>query len=84
MSKEYIGLEAAKERLRMWITDCLLDGDNEAAGYFRDCIDLLDSLPTVDVVSTGRCQNCVYARPIQKLKYQHACPHLKENGHSCD
>ena len=26
--QEYIEREAAKERLRMWITDCVLDGDN--------------------------------------------------------
>lgn len=25
MAKEYIEREAAKERLRMWITDCVLD-----------------------------------------------------------
>ena len=49
MAKEYIEREAAKERLRMWITDCVLDGDNEAADWFRDCIDLLDSIPAADV-----------------------------------
>lgn len=49
MAKEYIEREAAKERLRMWITDCVLDGDNEAADCFRDCIDLLDSIPAADV-----------------------------------
>lgn len=46
---EYIEREAAKARLRMWITDCVLDGDNEAADRFRDCIDLLDSIPAADV-----------------------------------
>lgn len=50
MAKEYIDREDAKARLRMWITDCVLDGDNEAADRFRDCIDLLDSIPTADVV----------------------------------
>lgn len=49
MTKEYIEREAAKARLRMWITDCLLDGDNETADCFRDCIDLLDSIPAADV-----------------------------------
>lgn len=49
MSKEHIEREAAKARLRMWITDCVLDGDNEAAYCFRDCIDLLDSIPAADV-----------------------------------
>lgn len=56
MSKEYIEREDAKARLRMWITDCVLDGDNEAADRFRDCIDLLDSIPAADVtpVRPGR------------------------------
>lgn len=53
MSKEYIEREAAKARLRMWITDCVLDGDNEAADCFRDCIDLLDSIPAADVVEVA-------------------------------
>ena len=50
MTKECIEREAAKERLRMWITDCVLDGDNDAADCFRDCIVLLDSIPAADVV----------------------------------
>ena len=49
MTKECIEREAAKERLRMWITDCVLDGDNDAADCFRDCIVLLDSIPAADV-----------------------------------
>ena len=49
MAKEYIEREAAKARLRMWITDCVLDGDNETADRFRDCIDLIDSIPAADV-----------------------------------
>ena len=54
MTKEYIEREAAKARLRMWITDCVLDGDNEAADCFRDCIDLLDSIPATDVAPVRR------------------------------
>lgn len=50
MVKEYIEREAAKTRLRMWITDCVSDGDNVEADCFRDCIGLLDSIPTADVV----------------------------------
>ena len=53
MAEEYIEREAAKERLRIWITDCVLDGDNEAADCFRDCIDLLDSIPAADVALCG-------------------------------
>ena len=58
MAKEYIEREAAKARLRMWITDCVLDGDNDAADCYRDCIDLLDSIPTTDVVEVVRCKDC--------------------------
>ena len=54
MSKEHIEREAAKERLRMWITDCVLDGDNDGADCFRDCIDLLDSIPAADVAPVRR------------------------------
>lgn len=50
MVKEYIEREAAKTRLRMWITDCVSDGDNVEADCFRDCIGLLDSIPAADVV----------------------------------
>lgn len=50
MAKEYIEREAAKARLRIWITNCVLDGDNEAADCFRDCIDLLDSIPAAAVI----------------------------------
>ena len=47
---EYIEREAAKARLRIWITDCVLYGDNDEADCYRDCIDLLDSIPAADVV----------------------------------
>ena len=46
---EYIEREAAKARLRIWITDCVLYGDNDEADCYRDCIDLLDSIPAADV-----------------------------------
>lgn len=49
MSKEYIEREAAKRALRIWITECVIDGDTESADRFRDCIDLLDSLDAADV-----------------------------------
>ena len=49
MSKEYIEREAATRALRIWITGCVLNGDNESADRFRDCIDILDSLDTADV-----------------------------------
>ena len=54
MGKEYIEREAAKERLRIWITDCVLAGDNDEADCYRDCIDLLDSIPAADVAPVRR------------------------------
>ena len=54
MAEEYIEREVAKARLRMWITDCVLAGDNDEADCFRDCIDLLDSVPAADVAPVRR------------------------------
>ena len=82
MPKEYIEREEAKARLRMWITDCVLDRDNETADRFRDCIDLLDSIPAADVVPVVRCQDCVYARPLKDMNYDYLCHYW--NGHSCN
>lgn len=62
MAKEFIEREAAKVRLRMWITDCVLDGNNEAADCFRGCIDLLDSIPAADVVPV------VHGEPTEHLR----------------
>lgn len=59
MAKEYIEREDAKARLRIWITDCVLDGDNDKADCFRDCIDLLDSIPAADVAEVVRCEDCI-------------------------
>lgn len=64
MTKEYIEREAAKVRLRMWITDCVLDGDNEAADCFRGCIDLLDSIPAADVAPVRRGQWDAEGKPL--------------------
>ena len=88
MPKEYIEREAAKARLRMWITDCVLDGDNDAADCFRGCIDLLDSIPAADVApvrygrwekrgSKWQCTNCkvlmsIDGTPQENLLYY--CP----------
>ena len=51
---EYIEREAAKARLRIWITDCVLYGDNDEADCFRSCIDLIDSIPAADVAPVQR------------------------------
>lgn len=66
MAKEYIERGAAKERLRIWITDCLLEGDNDTADCLRDCIDLLDSIPAADVapVVHGRWQSYESSRYV--------------------
>ena len=53
---EYIEREAAKARLRIWITDCVLYGDNDEADCFRSCIDLIDSIPAADVAPVVRCK----------------------------
>lgn len=62
--QEYIEREAAKARLRIWITDCVLAGDNDEADCFRDCIDLLDSIPAADVVEVVRCRECLCYTPV--------------------
>ena len=80
--QEYIEREAAKARLRIWITDCVLEGDNDAADCFRDCIDLLDSIPAADVVPVIHCKDCVYARPLKDMNYDYLCRYW--NGHSCN
>ena len=80
--KEYIEREEAKERLRIWITYCLLEGDNDTADCLRDCIALLDSIPVSDVVPAVRCQDCVYAHPLKDSKYDYLCHYW--NRHSCN
>ena len=70
MPKEYIEQEAVKARLRIWITDCVLEGDNDAADCYRDCIDLLDSIPTADVAEVR------HGRWIQ--------PHWKNSNYCCN
>ena len=64
MAKEYIEQEAAKARLRIWITDCVLNGDNDVADCFRDCIDLLDSIPAADVISKGLYEQIKWERDV--------------------
>lgn len=73
MSKEYIEREDAKARLRIWITDCVLDGENEAADCFRDCIDLLDGIPAADVVEVVRCRDCKHSYRIDGAKEEYYC-----------
>ena len=62
--QEYIEREAAKELFRIWISDCVLDGDNDAADCFRGCIDLLDSIPAADVMEVVRCRECLCYTPV--------------------
>lgn len=58
---DYISREDAKRNLRTWITECVIDGDNERADCFRDCIDMLDDLPAADVVPARRGEWIGYA-----------------------
>lgn len=66
---DYISREAAKRIPRIWITDCEMYGDKDAANHFRDFIDILDELPAADVAPVVRgkwiqedfglvCSNC--------------------------
>ena len=98
MAKEYIEREAAKARLRIWITDCVLAGDNDEADCYRDCIDLLDSIPTADVVevrhgrwekqsglySCSECgMTCPYDVQADVIEYW-ACNHCPNCGAKID
>jgi hypothetical protein len=96
MSKECIEREAAKRALRIWITGCVLNGDNESADRFRDCIDILDSLDTADVapVRYGEwierawrptCSLCGFSgslidAPISPFKYCPNCGAKMDGG----
>ncbi len=86
MVKEYIEREVAKERLRIWITDCLLNEANEAADCFRLCIDLLDSIPAADVAPVvhgrwvfGKDLACCWGQ-ILKNKYHLYCSECLEQA----
>ena len=70
--KEYIEREEAKELVRIWISDCVLDGDNDTADCYRDCIDLLDSIPAADVVEVVRCKDC-YLRGREECAMFYRC-----------
>lgn len=70
MGKKYIDVDAAKLYLRRWITECLIDGDNESADRLRECIDILDSLPAADVELVR------YGKWIR--------PHWKNSNYCCD
>ena len=42
----------------------------------------IKSIPAADVVPAVRCQDCVYARPLEDMKYDYLCRYW--NGHSCN
>ena len=83
MAKEYIEREAAKARLRIWTTDCVLDGDNETADRFRDCIDLLDSIPAADVVEVrhGRWERVIPTKSAAKWSTKVSCSKCHSVGY---
>lgn len=68
MAEEYIEREAAKARLRMWITDCVLAGDNDEADCYRDCIDLLDSIPAADVAPAAHGELTEHIRGLLRAE----------------
>lgn len=43
-----------------------------------DLVDTFSDIPAAD----DACRDCVYARPIKKLKYQHSCQY--RNGPNCN
>nr|DAI01054.1 MAG TPA: PROTEIN/RNA Complex, archaeal, ribosomal, 50S, protein.0A [Caudoviricetes sp.] len=77
MSNEYIEREEAKRALRIWITECVIDGDSESADRFRDCIDLLDSLDAADVAPVRRGHVVWVERPAVFAQYER---HHSEDG----
>lgn len=93
---DYISREDAKRNLRTWITECVIDGDNERADCFRDCIDMLDDLPAADVapVRYGEwierawrptCSLCGFSgslidAPISPFKYCPNCGAKMDGG----
>lgn len=84
MAKEYIEREAAKERLRIWITDCLLEGDNDTADCLRDCIDLLDSIPAADVAPVVRCKDCRHCETDYVHEGEYTCFYTGAMGLTLD
>ena len=53
----------------------LLEGLDKAQRVILDA-------PVADVVPAVRCQDCVYARPLEDMKYDYLCHYW--NGHSCN
>lgn len=47
-----------------------------------DLCDTFCDIPAADVVPAVRCQDCVYARPLEDMKYDYLCRYW--NGHSCN
>ena len=60
-----IDCEIAKKRLQAWIDESEAQGFEEAARNFRDCISLLDAVPTITPPNeaTYPCDLCVYNPP---------------------
>lgn len=44
-TSKIINREEVKRRLRIWIAECEQELNHNAADNFRDCIDLVDSIP---------------------------------------
>ena len=47
-----------------------------------DLVDTFSDIPVADVAPVVRCQDCVYARPLEDMKYDYLCRYW--NGHSCN
>lgn len=56
--KEYKDSEEIKRQLRIWVQECEDWLEHKEANCFRDCIDLIDSIPAADVVEVVWCKDC--------------------------
>ena len=70
MSKEYIDREEALSAIKQ-----AFEKGERPSRYIK-------SIPAADVVQAVRCQDCVYARPLEDMKYDYLCRYW--NGHSCN
>ena len=78
--KEYI----TKDRAKQFVCGHCNEVCSEKPCEPSDCdwMAFIDKEPAADVVPAVRCQDCVYARPLEDMKYDYLCRYW--NGHSCN
>lgn len=77
MAKEYIEREKAIE----WFMAFVHMGESDIPAE-TVISDLKYAIPAADVAPVVRCKDCVYARPLEDMKYDYLCRYW--NGHSCN